>query len=146
MEEYPFTLEFEVRDYECDLQGIVNNAVYQSYLEHARHVFLKSRGLDFAALAREDVNLVVVRIELDYLYPLRSGDRFVVGLRAERISRLRFGFFQEVRRLPDGKPVLRARVVGTAIDANGRPRLPAEVERLLEESAAGGTEPREGRS
>ena len=131
MESHPFTLEFEVRDYECDLQGIVNNAVYQHYLEHARHVFLKSRGLDFAALARDGVNLVVVRIELDFLHPLRSGDRFQVSVAPHRVSRLRFGFLQEIQRLPDGKPVLRGNVIGTAMDANGRPRMPAEVERLL---------------
>ena len=34
-----FELKMSVRDYECDLQGIVNNAVYQNYLEHARHQF-----------------------------------------------------------------------------------------------------------
>jgi hypothetical protein len=32
--EYIFELPFKVRDYECDIQGIVNNAVYQNYLEH----------------------------------------------------------------------------------------------------------------
>lgn len=131
MEHPPFTLEMEVRDYECDLQGIVNNAVYQNYLEHARHVFLKSVGLDFAELAREGVNLVVVRIELDYLCPLRSGDRFRVELTLERVSRLRFAFRQEIRRLPDDKPVLRALVIGTGMNARGRPFLPPEVEALL---------------
>lgn len=131
MDDYPFTLEFEVRDYECDLQGIVNNAVYQNYLEHTRHVFLKSRGIDFAALAAAGVNLVVVRIELDYLHPLRSGDRFLVGLRPERISRLRFGFHQEIRRLPDDKPILRALVTGTAINDRGRPLLPPEIDHIL---------------
>lgn len=126
-----FKLEFEVRDYECDLQGIVNNAVYQNYLEHTRHVFLKQNGLDFADLARRGVNLVVVRIELDYLYPLRSGNRFEVRLTTERISRLRFGFNQEIFRLPDEKPILRAKVIGTALNQRGRPELPAEVEQLL---------------
>ena len=120
-----------MRDYECDLQGIVNNAVYQNYLEHARHVFLRTRNIDFAALAAAGVNLVVVRIELDYLYPLRSGDRFRISLATDRISRLRFGFYQEIRRLGDDKPILRARLVATALDATGRPRMPAELEQLL---------------
>ena len=57
-------LDLKVRDYECDLQGVVNNAVYQNYLEHARHEFLLSRGIDFSALAREGINLVVIRAEL----------------------------------------------------------------------------------
>lgn len=126
-----FNLEFEVRDYECDLQGIVNNAVYQNYLEHARHVFLKTIGLDFAALAAQQVNLVLVRIELDYLHPLRSGDRFTVSVRLERVSRLRFAFRQEILRQPDAKPVLRAVAIGTGINQRGRPLLPAEVEQAL---------------
>ena len=76
MENYHFKLEFEVRDYECDLSGIVNNALYQHYLEHARHMYLKTRGLDFAALEEQGITLVVIRIEIDFLYPLRSGDKF----------------------------------------------------------------------
>jgi acyl-CoA thioester hydrolase len=127
----PFEVEMEVRDYECDLQGVVNHAVYLHYLEHARHLFLKSNGIDFAELARNGVNLVVTRVELDYLYPLRSGDRFRVSLTLERVSRLRFGFHQEIVRLPDEKAILRARVIGTALNTRGRPHLPAEVEQLL---------------
>lgn len=123
----PFTLDLEVRDYECDLQGIVNNAVYQNYLEHARHVFLKTRGIDFAALAAEGINLVLVRAELDFLFPLRSGDRFRISVVPERISLVRIAFHQQVVRLPDLKPVLRATVIGTAVDANGRPRRPDGV-------------------
>ena len=44
---YCFELEMKVRDYECDMQGIVNNANYQHYLEHARHEFLQSTGTAF---------------------------------------------------------------------------------------------------
>jgi len=45
---YIYELEMKVRDYECDLQGIVNNANYQHYLEHTRHEFLTSVGVSFA--------------------------------------------------------------------------------------------------
>lgn len=127
----PFTLHFEVRDYECDLQGIVNNAVYQHYLEHARHVFLRQHGLDFAALSRDGINLVVVRIEIDYLYPLRSGDQFTVGVRLERVSRLRFRFVQDITRLPDQKLIVSASVIGTTINERGRPMLPLVLDQLL---------------
>ena len=129
---YPFKLNFDVRDYECDLQGIVNNAIYQHYLEHARHVFLKQKGFDFSSLAEKGINLVVIRVEIDYLYPLRCGDQFYVNVKLERVSRLRFGFLQNIYRLPDDKPIAKARVITTSINEAGRPYLPKEVEILLE--------------
>jgi acyl-CoA thioester hydrolase len=130
MADYRFTLDFEVRDYECDLQGIVNNAVYQNYLEHTRHLFLKSEGIDFAELTRRGIHLVVVRVELDYLYSLRSGDRFAVGLNTRRVSPLRFEFLQDIHRLPDRKRILKGRVVGVALNEESRPFVPEEVERV----------------
>jgi acyl-CoA thioester hydrolase len=130
----PFAINMEVRDYELDMQGVVNNAVYQNYLEHARHLFLKANGVDFAEVTRSGVNLVVTRMELDYLAPLLSGDRFTVTVAMEQISRLRWGFRQEILRQPDGKPMLRALVIGTSLDDRGRPHLPAEVKRLLKAS------------
>jgi acyl-CoA thioester hydrolase len=120
----PYKLEFSVRDYECDLAGMVNNASYLHYIEHARHEFLRSKAVDFAQLAQQGIYLVVIRAELDYLYSLRSGDQFYVLTCVERVSRLRFGFIQDVFRLPDHKQVLKARVIGTAVDKDGKPKLP----------------------
>ena len=128
---YQFKLEFAVRDYECDLAGMVNNASYLNYLEHARHQFLKSKEIDFAQLAQKGVYLVVLRIELDFLFSLRSGDTFYVAVNSERVSRLRFGFQQDIYRLPDEKPVLKAKVIGTAVNDGGRPFLPKELEQIL---------------
>ena len=130
-ETYLFSLEFSVRDYECDLQGVVNNAVYLNYLEHTRHEYFKSLGLDFARLHQQGCDLVLTRCELDYRSPLRSGDRLVVRLRLERESRLRFAFLQDIYRLPDERLVLQARAIGTGL-IGGRPALPPEMQALLE--------------
>jgi acyl-CoA thioester hydrolase len=131
MSEQLFKLDFEVRDYECDMEGIVNNAVYMNYLEHARHAFLKHKGLDFAALTQKGIHLVVIRIEADYLYPLRSGDIFYVIAKAERVSKLRFGFSQDIFRSQDNKPILKAKVIGTSLNAEGKPVYFEEIERLF---------------
>ena len=124
MTQYHYQISMKVRDYECDIQGVVNNGVYFNYLEHARHEFLLSRGLDFAALARQKVNLVVTRAELDYKSSLQSGDEFWVGLNVEQSSKLRFSFFQDIYRSTDNKLALQAVIVGTALNEKGRPFFP----------------------
>lgn len=128
MSGYAFSLDFQVRDYECDLQGVVNNAVYQNYLEHARHEFLKSLGIDFAELTERKVILVVAKAELVYRHPLRSGDRFQVRTSWERTSKVRFTFLQDIYRKPDERLVMNARIVGTALNERGRPWVPEEIE------------------
>jgi acyl-CoA thioester hydrolase len=123
---FSFVLEFTVRDYECDLQGVVNNANYQHYLEHARHEFLISKGVSFAKLHEEGIDLIVTRVEIDYKYPLRSHDRFNVSVRIEREGNARLLFIQEIHRDPDEKLVVMARVTGIA-SRNGRPVPPGKL-------------------
>ncbi|MEJ5316721.1 MAG: acyl-CoA thioesterase [Tenuifilum sp.] len=115
-----FELEFEVRDYECDLQGIVNNARYLNYLEHTRHKYLLSKGIDFARLHNEGIDLVVSRIEIDYKYSLTSGDIFVVRLTTHKEGHLRMIFDQEVIKMPEGKLAVKAKIIGVGLK-NGRP-------------------------
>jgi acyl-CoA thioester hydrolase len=129
---YQFKLDFEVRDYECDFQGIVNNAVYQHYLEHARHEFLRHEGINVTSLAKKGINVVVIRAEIDYLHPLRSGDKFFVGLNLERFSRLRFSFLQDIFRLYDNKPIIKSRFISTSVSEMGKPQLPKKLEELME--------------
>jgi acyl-CoA thioester hydrolase len=132
---YAFELELEVRDYECDLQGVVNNAVYQNYLEHARHQYLRGLGLDFAGLHERGYDLVLTRCEIDYKRPLRSGDRFAVRLCLEQASRLRFLFVQDIFKLPSGEHVLHGRFTGTCLGKGGRPCFPPEFQAALHRPA-----------
>lgn len=128
-----FRIRSKVRDYELDMQGIVNNGVYFNYLEHARHEYLLANNVDFAALAEAGVNLVVVRSELDYKASLKSGDEYVVEVSLERLSKVKFGFRQQVIRLSDEKVCVNGLVVGTALNERGRPFITPELEALFSE-------------
>jgi acyl-CoA thioester hydrolase len=124
-------MEMQVRDYELDMQGIVNNAVYQNYLEHARHEYIKTRGLDFAEFSKRGINFVAIRIELDYKYPLKSGDRFSVSVQVAMESPLRIVFDQAITRLPDSKLICKGKVFATALNERGRPIIPDEVKDII---------------
>lgn len=126
-----FSIEMAVRDYECDLQGIVNNAVYQHYLEHARHAFLKARDVEFVELTARGIHVMVIRAELDYLRSLRPGDAFRVSLTTTRVSRLRMAFEQKIVLVGSETPVMHARFIVAAVGDKGRPCFPPELERLL---------------
>ncbi|MCO7189830.1 MULTISPECIES: acyl-CoA thioesterase [unclassified Pseudoalteromonas] len=126
-----FKLDFKVRDYECDLQGIVNNSVYFNYLEHARHEFLIANGVDFAALAEQKINLVVIRSEMNYKDSLKPGDAFYVEVDTLRVSKLKFAFIQRIIRAEDNKLMLDAVVTGTSVNERGRPFLPEKIDQLF---------------
>ncbi len=133
---YCFELELQVRDYEVDMFGVVNNACYLNYLEHARHIFLQSQKIDIACLGAQGFNPVVTHIEIGYKQSLRSGDHFVVQLALENVSRVRFVFIQDIYRLPSRGLVATARIVGTVISPTGRPKLPREFEVLRKHLSA----------
>ncbi|WP_294457390.1 thioesterase family protein [uncultured Bacteroides sp.] len=115
---YIFELQMKVRDYECDLQGIVNNANYQHYIEHTRHEFLSSLGVSFARLHDEGIDPVVARLNMAFKTPLKSGDEFISKLYIKKEG-IKYVFYQDIFRLPDMKPVIKA-TVETVCVINGR--------------------------
>jgi acyl-CoA thioester hydrolase len=133
MKKFDYQIELEVRDHECDLQGIVNNSVYQNYLEHCRHKFLNEVGLSFAQMHSEGIDAVVIRAEIDYKYPLRPGDGFIVQLRMAKQGRLRIIFRQEILRKSDQKLMINARI-STVLTRNGRPVSPEMLEEKFKQA------------
>lgn len=109
MQDYIFEIQLKVRDYECDIQGVVNNAVYQNYLEHARHEYLSSKAVSFKELTEKEILLMVSRIEMDFKNSLTSGDTFSVKLKIERQG-LKLIFFQDIFRHSDDVLCLKAKV------------------------------------
>lgn len=107
-----------VRDYECDIQGIVNNAIYLHYTEHTRHLFLKKCGLSFAAMHRKGVDAVVARMNLQYKAPLHCDDGFVSCLNVRKEG-LRYVFHQDIYRASDNRLCLKS-VIDIVCMVDGR--------------------------
>lgn len=129
-----FSIEMSVRDYELDMQGIVNNSVYQNYLEHARHEFLHHHGIDFADLTERGVILVVKSIAMDFKNSLKSKDKFKVQVETFKDGHLKLVFKQKIVRLSDNKVALSANVTGVCLVNNRlvKPETIPEINNFLD--------------
>lgn len=106
---YIYETTLAVRDYECDIQGIVNNANYLRYIEHTRHLFLRSLGGSFSKFHERGIDPVVARMELQYKTPLRGDDHFVSRLALKKEG-LKYIFLQDIYRASDEKLCFKSRV------------------------------------
>lgn len=115
---FQFQIEMAVRDYECDMQGIVNNAIYQNYMEHTRHEFIKTLGLNFTELCEQGIDVVVARIEIAFKNSLRGDDRFIscVKLKNEGIKYI---FDQAIYHAETGQLIATGKVT-TVARINGK--------------------------
>lgn len=102
MKEFIYSLPFKVRDYECDLQGVVNNSNYQRYMEHTRHEFLESLGENFGDMHDKGVDAFVSRVDIQFKNSLRSGDHFLSCLNVFKEG-VKLVFEQYIYREPDRK-------------------------------------------
>ncbi len=127
--DYIFETRMMVRDYECDIEGIVNNANYLHYAEHTRHLFLRRCGLSFADMHRRGTDAVVARMNLQYKIPLRSDDEFISRLALKKEG-LRYVFYQDIFRASDGKLCFRC-VIDVVCLVNGKLAVSRDIDRAL---------------
>ena len=125
-----FAHKMSVRDYELDRFGVINNAVYQNYLEHTRHLFLETKGIIMQDLLDHGYSPVITKSEIEYRSSLKSRHDFVVNLELASLSRLKLIFKQEIRSLPEDKLIISARITGTILNSSGRPCFPKSFQGL----------------
>ena len=107
--DFIFETRMEMRDYECDIEGIVNNANYLHYIEHTRHLYLRSLGVSFAEMHQKGIDVVVARVNMQYKIPLKCDDEFISRLNVHKEG-VRFIFQQNLYRASDEKLCFRAKV------------------------------------
>lgn len=125
--QYAFSVKMSVRDYECDIEGIVNNANYLHYLEHTRHMFCLHAGFTFNEMHSRGIDPVLRHADVTYLIPLRPDDTFTSCLNISRKG-VRFLFTQDIFRDSDGAQCLHAVITIVCLEDGrlGRGELLAE--------------------
>jgi acyl-CoA thioester hydrolase len=107
---YLFETTVKIRDFECDMQGVVNNAYYHNLLEQVRTEFLESIDIDPKTWSRQlGVDFVVYETAIQYRAPLTAGETYRAGLNLSREG-ARFVFTQEFRDEATGGLCIKARV------------------------------------
>ncbi len=118
MKNYLYSIEMKTRDYECDAQGVVNNANYIHYLEATRHEWLQSEGFSFQKWHEEGIDVMVSGISIKYKTSLRGQEEFISCLNMRRDG-ARFIFDQDIYRKSDNALCASAEVSVVCV-INGR--------------------------
>ena len=105
-----FEYRMKVRDYECDVQGHVNNANYQHYFEVTRHEFLEKVGLNFYQLHLKGIDAVVARVDIRYKIPLIGMDEFVCTVTRIERQNVKYIFHLKIIRLEDNALCAKAKI------------------------------------
>ena len=125
--------EVKIRVYyeDTDLAGIVYYANYLKFIERGRTEWVRSLGVDQAALKREEGVVFAVRgVEADYLKPAKFDDLLTVTTDLVEVGGARIVLDQAVLR--GAERLFQARVVLVCLsDAGAAARVPAGVRAKL---------------
>ncbi|HET6545950.1 MAG TPA: tol-pal system-associated acyl-CoA thioesterase [Rhodanobacteraceae bacterium] len=96
---------------DTDAGGVVYHATYLRFLERARSEWLRAADIGQQRLREEfGILFVVHRMELAFNSPARLDDLLTVTMQPAQMRSASFVATQEIRREPEDKPLVEARV------------------------------------
>ncbi|MDY6780741.1 MAG: thioesterase family protein, partial [Halobacteria archaeon] len=113
MEDFNYTVGVDVRFRDLDYMEHVNNAVYATYLEHARANYFE----DVIGLELGEFDFVVARLEIDYVSPIGYRDDVVVGARVPEMGEKSIPMEYVIE--TDGEVAAEGETVQVALDDEG---------------------------
>ena len=128
-----YKIEFEVRDNEIDLQGVVNNANYFIYLQHTRHKYLAEvLNIDYIEMTKQNMHLFLISSNIEFKKSLLPKDKFYVTCKLVPKGKIRFIFEQEIRLISNNVLIAKAENIGVCIDGSkNKPFVPNEMKNIL---------------
>jgi acyl-CoA thioester hydrolase len=118
---------------DTDQMGMVYYGNYLRYFEIARNEFLRQAGARYRAFEEtHGLMLPVVEAHIRYRRPARYDDELAIYAAIPEVRGASARFVYEIRRLPDGEPLVDGHTVHACIDGEGKiARLPPELRAAL---------------
>ena len=133
-----YTTRWRVRQYELDVNGHVNNAVYLNYIEEISVEHAEASGHGRRWAAEHGCAWVIRRHEITYLRPASFGEVLELTVRVAAIRGARGIRNSQIKRLGDGQPVVLAQTEWAFVRlSDGRPsRIPRQLIEAFEQAVA----------
>lgn len=129
-----FKWHAQVRDYEVDMYGVVNHAIYVHYFEEARNEYARQiMKVDLQDFLKAGYSFAIAGLEIKYRRPLFPQTKFYVTSRLDRFDSKRQFYVQELY-LEDGDVIAATAVITVAcVDVKtGRACFPDMLRQVLE--------------
>lgn len=134
----PFRHRIRVRYSECDLQGVVFNANYLTYLDEAMtELFRTSLNGGYQAMVEGGVDMVVAECNLRYLAPARFDDEIEIEATVARLGTTGMTTAMLVTR--EGEALTEAELRHVFVNARegGKTAIPDQVRAALQPYVSG---------
>ncbi|MFB6283913.1 MAG: acyl-CoA thioesterase [Halobacteria archaeon] len=126
-ERYSYRVEIDVRFRDLDYMKHVNNAVYATYLEHARANYF----VDVMGESIESLDFMVATLELDYLKPIKYDENVYVHTSVTNVGDTSMTMEYVIE--ADGKTAAEAKTVLVAVDGDKPSHVPEKWRDRIEE-------------
>ena len=122
------TINIRVRYPEVDAMGYLHHSRFFQYFEMGRVELLRARGFSYAALERQGIFFVVVKVDCRYRAAARYDEELTLTTRVTRQAHVRIDHAYELKR---GETLLaEAHTTIACVDREGRLReIPEELRR-----------------
>ena len=111
LEDFYFKHKINTRLKDLDAFRHVNNAVFLSYIEDARHALIRRWGLDY-----ESKSIIAASIKIDYLKQVKHPSSLIIGQRVCRIGNTSFDIESALFIKGEEKPVCVCLITCVAFD------------------------------
>ena len=129
---FRFSIPIDIRFRDLDALNHVNNAVYFSYMEHARFQYL--RHLDLFDRDASDTGMIVAEATCAFKTPITLDQNIVVRVRATHLKNSSFVFEYSLEDADAGQVMATGRTVQVCYDyAGNKPKpIPARWRERIE--------------